>query len=76
MYADSSKEKKLSLQLVSGLRLWSFHSLSQKRPYDRACERGFRGCIASGPGPIGARAQGARKSSGFRVKFWYRTITP
>ena len=23
-----------------------------------------------------ARAQGARKSSGFRVKFWYRTITP
>ena len=25
---------------------------------------------------ISARAQGARKSSGFRVKFWYRTITP
>ena len=28
-----------------------------------------------GPGPRVVRAQGARKSSGFRVKFWYRTIT-
>ena len=37
---------------------------------------GFRGYIVPGPGPIEARAKGARKSSGFRVKFWYRTITP
>ena len=28
------------------------------------------------PGLGGGRAQGARKSSDFRVKFWYRTITP
>ena len=35
---------------------------------------GFRGYIVPGPG--GTRAQGARKSSGFRVKFWYRTIAP
>ena len=37
--------------------------------------------VDSGPAVQGvhrtrARAQGARKSSGFRVKFWYRTITP
>ena len=37
---------------------------------------GFRGYIVPGPGPGGARAQGAWKSSGFCVKFWYRTITP
>ena len=30
---------------------------------------GFRGYIVPGP-------RGARKSSGFRVKFWYGTITP
>ena len=35
---------------------------------------GFRGYIV--PGPRGARAQGAQKSSGFLVKFWYRIITP
>ena len=34
---------------------------------------GFRGYIVPGPGPRGARIQGARKSSGFRVKFWCRT---
>ena len=34
------------------------------------------GYIVPGPGRRGARAQEARKSSGFRVKFWYRTITP
>ena len=31
----------------------------------------LRGYIV--PGPRGARAQGARKGLGFRVKFWYRT---
>ena len=34
---------------------------------------GFRGYIV--PGPREVWAQGARKSSGFHVKFWYRTIT-
>ena len=38
---------------------------------DRACERGVQGVHRNW-----ARAQGARKSSGFRVKFWYRTIAP
>ena len=37
---------------------------------------GFRGYIVPGPAPRGAWAQGAQKSSDFRVKFWYRTITP
>ena len=37
----------------------------------RACKRGVQGVHRTR-----ARAQGARKSSGFRVKFWYRTITP
>ena len=36
----------------------------------------FWGYIVPGRGPRGARAQGTRKSSGFRVKFWYSTITP
>ena len=35
----------------------------------KVCERGVQGVHRT-------RAQGARKSSGFRVKFWYRTITP
>ena len=35
-----------------------------------------RGYIVPGLWPTGARAQGARKSSGFLVKVWYRTITP
>ena len=39
-------------------------------------KEGFKGYIVPWPGPRGTRAQGARKSSGFRVKFWYRTITP
>ena len=37
-------------------------------------KREFREYIV--PGQRGAQAQGARKSSGFRVKFCYRTITP
>ena len=37
---------------------------------------GFRGDIVPGPGSTGARAQGARKSSGFPIKLKYRTITP
>ena len=45
-------------------------------PVLRACERGFRGNIVPGLWPRGGRAQGARKSSGFCVKFWYCTITP
>ena len=41
----------------------------------RACKRGVQGYIVPGPGPMGARAVGAGKSSSFCVKFWYRTIT-
>ena len=42
----------------------------------RACKRGVQGvhCILA-RACRWARAQGARKSSGFRVKFWYGTIT-
>ena len=36
----------------------------------------FRGYVVPEPGPRGSRAQGARKSSGFCVKFWYRSIAP
>ena len=47
-----------------------------QRLESRACKRGFRGYIVPGPRPRRAWAQGARKSSGFRVKFWYRINTP
>ena len=47
----------------------SYHLSS--RPLTRACERGVQGVHRTW-----ARAQGARKSSGFRVNFWYRTTTP
>ena len=34
---------------------------------------GFRGYIVPGPGPRGPQTQGARQSSGYRVKFRCRT---
>ena len=47
------------------------------------CVQVFLVLLYSGParGVLGvhrtrARAQGAGKSSGFYIKFWYRTITP
>ena len=45
------------------------------------CNQGLReggsgGTSYPGQGLGGARAQGARKSLGFRVNFWFRTITP
>ena len=55
---------------------WYALSVPHLRGTIRACERGFRGYIVPGPRPRGARAQGAQKNSGFRVKFWYGTTIP
>ena len=49
----------------------SVPKFSFKQPGARACERGVQRVHRTR-----ARAQGARKSSGFCVKFWYRIITP
>ena len=58
----------------------SFWEFSECRKRLHYCYQGLReggsGYIVPGPGSTGARAQGARKSSGFPIKLKYRTITP
>ena len=51
-------------------QIFSFGFLS-KSFHRQGLREGFQGVHRTR-----ARAQGARKSSGFRVKFWYRTIAP
>ena len=70
------KEKLSSNGAYFRVKLYELQRLQAMYELEAGCARGlFTGYIVPGLGPRGARAQGAWKSSGLHVKFWYRTIT-